>query len=553
MDFALNRPQGFEGAGDKYLPDIVARLIEKLIEIQDEVWWYEYLYLSDEWLHRLAIILVEFAEDLHNDTGLWRSLETYQQELFGTPLPLLLPPSKRGRGRKLMDRRVRFLLSVLYPFMQWEIFVGPDDDEGLPEMSEPITDFLIEAFAKVPKGSGIKQYLSQPIRHTWDVQDRLTWLGQSSYLFRLMFAKKVARNDKGEIEPGAANDFLYTATTPWSGLGAIDILAATLDLTAGQRTDVRSWYERHLACYLVETVTKGELLLKNLFNEAYYRVEIKETDPMIEAGTMVRGSLVPWDGVWYWTDEPEIYHDPTRDDFEEIKTALIVEQPELIYLYDPEQLKRDRAVVEAHYDAFVDCFYTDFHYFSDGEHLVKEMIEYRARVGQPIEYDKILYGLMSIAQKGGASVQSMPKGLRDMMSPWLKKPSTGGKNYGRVDERLDLLPYLAYSTKHEDSIAFYFNPEEGLEILKNHHEVQMALMSTGILHTDEEGEAIRHVIEAEDLSPGFIEGLLEEEVPWSIAAAYRIQAQKDPLMLPFVLRQYKGQFYRKRYPNLKSL
>jgi hypothetical protein len=122
-----------------------------------------------------------------------------------------------------------------------------------------------------------------------------------------------------------------------------------------------------------------------------------------------------------------------------------------------------------------------------------------------------------------------------------------------VDERLDLLPYLAYSRDHEDSIALHFNREEGLEILIGHHEVQMALIAGGPLDTEEEVLAIRRVIEAEDLSPGFIERLLEEEVPWSIATAYGIRAQKHPLMLPFVLRQHKGHFYRKRYPNLKSL
>jgi len=189
MDFALNRPQGFEGAGDKHLPDIVARLTALLIEVQDAMWFFGYLYLSDEWLQTLAMVLVEFAEDLHNDIGLWRSLEAYHQAFYGTPLPVIVPPGKRWRGKKLMEARVRFLMAVLYPFMQDGLILAPDD-EGLPEMSRPVATFLIEAFAEVPRGSGIKEYLNQPVHHAWDVNDRLAWLGSHPIYFASSLPKK---------------------------------------------------------------------------------------------------------------------------------------------------------------------------------------------------------------------------------------------------------------------------------------------------------------------------------------------------------------------------
>lgn len=548
MNFAINRPQGFAGAGDQCLPDVVARLTDFLIELQDDYRWEDELFLSEKRLQTLALILVEFFEDLRNDIGLWRSLEGYQQELFGTPLPLIVPPGKQWRGRDLIEARVRFLISVLFPFMGGRL-IGPDDFD-LPDMSRPVTDFLLKAFVDVPRGSGIKQYLSQPVRHGWDVSDRLVWLGQSSYLFRLIFADKVPHNAAGEVETAAARNFLYSATTAWAGLGVIDILAATLDITEPQRADVRSWYERHLACYLVETASKGELLLKNLFNEAYYRIPLQETDSLIEAGTLVRGALVPWAGVWYWVAEPEIYRQPTRDDFEEVKTALIIEQPELIYLYDPDRLKQDQALVEAHYEAFVDCFFDDCREFEEGTSMAQELIEYRARVGQPTEYDKLTYGFMSTAQKGGASVETLPNHFTKIWYLQLEKLTTGGNGHGKVDERTDL---LTYSKKYQGSIGVYFNRAEGLEVLTGYREIEEGLGTMGCLDTDEEANAVRRLVEAEHISPQFIERLTEEVTDWALPAAYGFGDHDHPLAVPFLLRQHKGHFYRKRYPNLKSL
>jgi hypothetical protein len=552
MDFALNRPQGFEGAGDKYLLDIAARLTALLIEVQDEMWLYSYLYLSDEWLQTLALVLVEFAEDLHNDIGLWRSLEAYQQAFFGTPLPVVVPPGKRWRGKKLMEARLRFLMSVLYPFMQKDMILGPDD-EGLPEMSQPVTKFLIEAFAEVPRGSGIKQYLSQPVRHARDVSDRLAWLGQSSYLFRLIFAGNVARDIDGKVEPAAARDFLYTATTVWSGLGVNDILAATLDLTEAQRAGVRSWYEQHLACYLVETVTRGELLLKNLFNEAYYRVELGDTEPRIEAGTMVRGALVPWDGVWHWVAEPEIYREPGRTDFEEIKTALMVEQPELVYLYDPDRLAQDRALLAEHYDHFADHFHEGVVYFSDGEQLAEGMIEYRAQFRQPPDYDKLRYGYMSSVRKGGASIEAMPDRGNDIGYPKFENPATWRDEYGKVDERTDLLPYAHYPSAIENAFGMFFNRQEGIELLHDYNGVEMVMTSLGMLFEDEEREAIRRIVEDKTISPAFIESLIMENGLGSIAGAYGIDNWKTEVSQAFVLRQYKRHFYRRRYPHMRFI
>jgi hypothetical protein len=43
---------------------------------------------DDDALDELAVVLVEFAEDIHAGIGLWQALENYQSEFFGVELYL---------------------------------------------------------------------------------------------------------------------------------------------------------------------------------------------------------------------------------------------------------------------------------------------------------------------------------------------------------------------------------------------------------------------------------------------------------------------------------
>ena len=49
---------------------------------------YDTLRLPSKALGELAGILVDFAEDLHDGTGIWAAYERYNAEFFGTALPL---------------------------------------------------------------------------------------------------------------------------------------------------------------------------------------------------------------------------------------------------------------------------------------------------------------------------------------------------------------------------------------------------------------------------------------------------------------------------------
>ncbi len=98
----------------------------------------------------------------------------------------------------------------------------------------------------------MKTFLAGPSRLGWQIKRKLIWLGTKSYLLRGFFSNYVNQHDEGATV-GVTNDFICQESTRWSGLGAIDILASALDLSAEDRATLRTWYERHAAFYRVVT------------------------------------------------------------------------------------------------------------------------------------------------------------------------------------------------------------------------------------------------------------------------------------------------------------
>ena len=80
-----NRPPGVPGRADKYLPDI-ARDLQWLLEKSRRGLSDRSVVWPEASLSELAAVLVEFGEDLHADSGLWRSLENYNRETPRNPL-----------------------------------------------------------------------------------------------------------------------------------------------------------------------------------------------------------------------------------------------------------------------------------------------------------------------------------------------------------------------------------------------------------------------------------------------------------------------------------
>lgn len=218
MDFQLHRPKGFSEKGDPYLPEVIKSLKHRLKKAQN-LFTYDTLHLPNRQIKKLAGILVEFAEDIHNDIGIWKSYEQYNLEFFNTPLPIILQPNRKVEEKELFQLRIRHLLWALYSELDPELILSPTHKD-LILLSEMIADFFKEQLSKVPHGSGVKTFLSQPNQYGWDIKRKLIWLGQHSYLFRYNFQNYVIEENAGKIEVPIIDDFICQENTCWSNCDA---------------------------------------------------------------------------------------------------------------------------------------------------------------------------------------------------------------------------------------------------------------------------------------------------------------------------------------------
>lgn len=513
MQFQLHRPQGYTGAGDRHLPRIVRDLKRFLTGAQDKL-AYNTLHLPAKELGDLGGVLVEFAEDIHNDIGLWKSLEQYQLEFFDTPLPLCLRPNEEIDTQRLNEYRLRHLLWVLYPELKPDLILAPTHQD-LRWLAAQIADFLAKQFAKVPRGSGIKQFLSQPNRFGWDVKRKLIWMGQHSYLFRHCFWNYVeAHGDQLDI--GTIDDFICQETTAWSGLGVIDILAATLDISAKQRATLRNWYERHLAYYRILSIEKSHLKVKNLINDQLYRVRMENPGASFNRGQIVAGSLLPWDGAWYWSGQQSVYDDLPAETIQEIKQTFFEKMPTVAYRYCKQRAKAARETVDRHYREFVEYHGDDLAIYPDGLSMAADMQK--------------LYRLYN-----EAILAEMPAEIK--------------AKHG-LSSTVPDLSYPPELIKSEGGVGVYFNAGEGTEMMTGFNEVISGLKKRGQDLTEDEMEAIRSMVTSDAISPGFVQRLVEDYGDESIAATFFIRDRSDKTYLHYLLRRYKGHFFRNRYPQV---
>ena len=68
--------------------------------------------------------------------------------------------------------------------------------------------------------------------------------------------------------------------------------------------------------------------------------------------------------------------------------------------------------------------------------------------------------------------------------------------------------------------------------------------------TEDEAEMVRQFLYSDAISPQFVRKLVQDYGDASIAAAFLIPQDCDKYYVEYLLRRYKGHFYRNRYPSL---
>ncbi|MFO7773908.1 MAG: DUF3843 family protein [Dehalococcoidia bacterium] len=513
MSFQPHRPPGYTGKGDKSLPRLADELERVLAKTQQSL-EYDTLCLPRSGLEDLAGILVEFAEDVHNNIGIWNSIERYNTEFFGTPLPFVLKPTEAMGEESINEHRVQHLLWVLYSEVTPQLLLSPTHRD-LKQLAETVSDFLKRRFAKIPRGSSVKKFLSQPNRFGWDVKRKLIWLGTHSYLFRNSFRNYV-EDHGGKPEIPIIDDFVCEKTTGWSGLGVVDILASMLDISEEQRLVLRGWCERHQAYYRILT-NKGQILeAVNVINDKPYTVRISADKNQFEVGRIVFGALIPWNGEWYWSGTQYALDNVTEEALKELKDTFGRKYPEIAYRYCSELAEKAKQANALQYQGFINYHGNDLVIYPNGLAMAADR-----------------------QKEIRLQWESKPKEIivRAIEEHKLKGPQPD-------------IPFPRDLLESENGVAVYYNPDEGTEIMTGFSNIVSGFKKKGTGLNKEEEKGIRSFIWSNLVSPKFVRRLAREHGSESIEAAFLIRGSHDESHVDYLLRRFKGAYYRRRYPRI---
>jgi hypothetical protein len=93
-------------------------------------------------------------------------------------------------------------------------------------------------------------------------------------------------------------------------------------------------------------------------------------------------------------------------------------------------------------------------------------------------------------------------------------------------------------------------PPPKLEYSLRFNQVLSGLRKKGAGLTNEEMDALRHLLTDAAIRPVFVRRQVAEHGAESLTESLLLRNAPSELALEFLLRQHKGQFYRKRYPTL---
>jgi hypothetical protein len=516
--FQSARLPGFNGRGDKYLGEIAQELRRVLLKTQN-TFVFPSCRLPDAAWSDVAVLLVEWAEDVHNDIGLWRTVETHQRQCFGTPLPLIVTASPEVELHGFDLRRIQFFLWSLWPCFNPERVLSPAHAD-LKRLAEAASRLLAERFARLPRDSGVTRFLASPNDYGWDIKRKLLWVGINSYLFRFRFFEYLDEH-QGQPDIQTKDDFVCQHCTEWSGLGVIDVLAETLNLPAEDKATLRTWYERHWSFFRVLTRhEEGDevkfITARNLVNGQPYTIRMNMADCAFTPGIVVYGAVTPWRGEWYWSGAQKVFGNMPEHEEANIRKEMLERSSSIAYRYCPAEAAKALEFTHENHVKFVAHYGGDLVVFPDGLTLAaaeqKRMVaEWRASDPDDV--------------------------ARVMRERGLEHPRP----------RMSFPPEFL---KHDQGIGSFSNPDEGVEYSLRFNQMLSGLRKKGAGLTDEEIDALQHLLTDAAISPAFVRRLAAEHGAESLTETFLMRNAPSELALEFLLRRHKGQFYRKRYPAL---
>jgi|GEM_PF-1320030 len=137
----------------------------------------------EEVMHRAAIMLTNYMEDIVADSGLWRAFSNLCQELYGFPVPLFHEDEEYFADEPSLSA-IRFLLWCTASDASDEFVVS--DSESMERMAIAAYDILEEAFEEAPVNEQLVEdivaFFQYAAKGFNQLRSVLTWLFFNCYL-----------------------------------------------------------------------------------------------------------------------------------------------------------------------------------------------------------------------------------------------------------------------------------------------------------------------------------------------------------------------------------
>jgi hypothetical protein len=101
-------------------------------------------------------------------------------------------------------------------------------------------------------------------------------------------------------------------------------------------------------------------------------------------------------------------------------------------------------------------------------------------------------------------------------------------------------------------VAVCYHEGEGVEIMADFDLLRSGLTRSRDTLTDDEAATLQAMVESAEISPAFVRRVIREYGSAELAALYYLPTGDDAA-LDYLLRQFKGSYYRRRYPNQSLL
>jgi hypothetical protein len=236
-------------------------------------------------------------------------------------------------------------------------------------------------------------------------------------------------------------------------------------------------------------------------------------------GMVVHGAVTPWRGEWYWSGAQKTLKDIPEHEEANIRKEMIERSSSIAYRYCPAEAAKALEFAREIHAKFVAHYGGDLVVFPDG--LAAAAAEQKRMV----------------AEWRASDPDNVARVMRER-----------GLEHPRP--RMSFPPEFL---NHDQGIGAFSNPDEGVEYSLRFNQVLSGLRKKGAGLTDEEGDALRHLLTDAASSPAFVRRLAAEHGAESLTETFLMRNAPSELALELLLRRHKGQFYRKRYPALSLL